>query len=342
MPGVRGAERGEPAERGERAGRGDTGLAEAKLPDFYIVGQPKTGTTALYSMLRRHPQIFMPDAKEPWFFAHELWERTPPRPEGTPKTLEEYAAWFQGARPGELIGEASPLYLWSPTAAARIAEVRPDARIVAILREPASLLRSLHMQFLETYVETEPDLAKALALEPARRAGREIPRYTYWPRTLLYSDHVRYMQQLQRYLAVFPREQLLVLTYDEFLADNEAVVREVVRFLGLDDGVPIDPLRANPTVHFRSQRAHELLHAVSVGRGPLSQALKRAIKAVVPQRARRGAVHAIRGRLLHAEPPPPDERLMAELRSRFKPEVVALADFMERDLVRLWGYDSVA
>ena len=60
------------------------------LPDFYIVGSAKSGTTALYQILRGHPQIFMPDSKEPWFFASELQEHTPPRPEGTPRTLEEY------------------------------------------------------------------------------------------------------------------------------------------------------------------------------------------------------------------------------------------------------------
>ncbi|MFI4990038.1 MAG: sulfotransferase family protein [Solirubrobacterales bacterium] len=313
-----------------------------RVPDFFIVGHAKSGTTALYSMLRRHPQIFMPDAKEPWFFAEELHERTPPRPEGTPKTLEQYVAWFAGAGAEQQVGEASPLYLWSHTAAERIAQVRPDARIVAILREPASFLRSLHMQFVQSYVEVENDFAKALALEDARRAGHEIPRYTYWPQALLYSEHVRYVEQLRRYLAVFPREQLLVLTYDDFRADNEATVRQVLRFLGLDDGVPVQSLEVNPTVRARSQRMHELLHAVSVGRGPFSTAVKSAVKTVVPQRVRRGAVGTIRGRLLYAEPPPPDEATMLQLRRRFKPEVVALGEFLDRDVVRLWGYDSIA
>ncbi len=316
--------------------------ATGRIPDFFIVGHPKSGTTALYSMLRRHPQIFMPDGKEPWFFAEELHERTPPRPEGTPQTLDQYRAWFVGAGEEQRVGEASPLYLWSHTAAAAIAEVRPDAKAIAILREPASFLRSLHLQFIQTYIETENDFAKALALEPARRAGREIPPYTYWPQALLYSEHVRYVEQLRRYEAVFPREQLLVLAYDDFKADNEATVREVLRFLEVDDSLPIEPLHVNPTVRARSQRAHELLHAVSVGRGPLSLALKSAIKTVVPQRLRRGAVGTIRERLLYAEPPPEDAATMAELRRRFKPEVVALADLLDRDVVRLWGYDSIA
>src|SRR4029077_6491967 len=120
-------------------------------PDFFIVGHAKSGTTALYEMLREHPQIFLPRSKEPWFFAEELHERTPPRPEGTPRTLEEYTAWFAGAQPGQRVGEATVLYLWCRPAAGAIAAVQPEARIVAILREPASFLRSLHLQLVEAY-----------------------------------------------------------------------------------------------------------------------------------------------------------------------------------------------
>ena len=81
---------------------------------------------------------------------------------------------------------------------------------------------------------------------------------------------------------------------------------------------------------------------MSVGRGPLSLTVKAAIKTLLPQRLRRGAVGTIRNRLLYTEPPPADELVMLELRRRFKPEVVALSDFLGRDLVRLWGYDSIA
>src|SRR6476469_4658818 len=99
-----------------------------RIPDFFIVGHGKSGTTALYEMLVRHPQIYMPAGKEPWFFASELHERTPPRPEGTPRTLAEYEALFSAARPDQRVGEASAQYLWSRTAAAAIADVQPEAR----------------------------------------------------------------------------------------------------------------------------------------------------------------------------------------------------------------------
>jgi hypothetical protein len=239
------------------------------------------------------------------------------------------------------VGEATALYLWSRTAAARIAEVCPDARIIVILREPAGLLRSLHLQFVQAHVEVESDFAKALALEPARREGRELPTHTYWPQALLYSDHVRYVEQLSRYAAVFPREQMHIAIYDDFRADNEGMVRSVLRFLGVDETVPVSAVEANPTVSPRSQRLNEAVHAVSVGNGPTSLKLKGAVKAVLPRRMRRGALEAVQRHLVFREPPQPDEAVTIELRGRFRGEVQALSEYLGRDLLERWGYGDV-
>jgi hypothetical protein len=323
------------------SGAPGSSIPPARIPDFFIVGHAKSGTTALYEMLREHPQIFLPASKEPWYFAQELHERTPPRPEGTPRTLDEYRAWFAGAEPGQQVGEASVLYLWSRTAAPAIAAVQPEAKIIAILREPASFLRSLHLQLIESYVETEHDFERALALETERRAGRSIPRHTYWPKTLLYSEHVRYAEQLRRYHEAFGRERVLVLVYEDFLADNDATVRRVQRFLGVDDTVPIVPSRANPTVQMRSPRLHSLMHAVSVGRGRGSLAVKSALKAVMPAEARRTLVRTANERLLHRAPEEVDDAFMERLRSRYKPEVVALSEYLGEDFVARWGYEHL-
>src|ERR1700754_4472180 len=90
-----------------------------RVPEFFLVGHHKSGTTALYQMLRRHPQIFMPQLKEPRFFAADLRELVPSTPQ-QPDTLEQYLALFEDARPGQLTGEASPSYLRSSTAAGAI------------------------------------------------------------------------------------------------------------------------------------------------------------------------------------------------------------------------------
>jgi Sulfotransferase family len=189
-----------------------------RLPDFFIVGHPKSGTTALWDMLKGHPQIYPSAVKEPYFLADEL--RPPaatPRSFGwTPGTLEEYLSLFAGATREQRAGEASAPYLWSRTAAARIAEVQPAARIVAILREPASFLHSLHLQLVQIYIEPEKDMRKAIALEDERRQGRSLPENRSWgPHGTLYSEYVRYVEQLRRYHERFPPEQVLVLIYDD-------------------------------------------------------------------------------------------------------------------------------
>ena len=313
-----------------------------RLPDFFIVGHAKSGTTALYEMLRGHPQIYMPDLKEPWFFASDMRPRfQPPRAGVLPQTLDEYRELFAAAQPGQRVGEASSSYLWSRTAAQRIAEVRPDAQIIALLREPASFLHSLHLQLLQSHVETQKNFARAIALEPRRRRGERIPRTSHRPQLLNYSDHVCYVEQLRRYDSAFPEDQVLVLIYDDFRADNERTVRAVLRFVGVAEDHPIEVLDANPTRLLRSQQLDDLVHSISVGRGPVSRAGKAVMKALTPQRRRRDLLRLTQRRIVHAHPPPPDERVMSELRRRFKPEVESLSDYLGRDLVALWGYDRL-
>jgi sulfotransferase family protein len=311
-----------------------------RLPDFFLVGHSKSGTTALYEMLRSHPQIFMPDLKEPVYFASELPRQA--HRYSAPATLNEYLSLFEAARADQRIGEASASYLWSRSAAGRIAEAQPAARIIAILREPASFLRSLHLQCVQSHYESEKDFRRALALEDSRREGKNIPPRSLWPQVLLYSEHVRYVEQLSRYAALFPPEQMLVLIYEDFRRENEATVRRVLRFLEVEDSLAIEPVEANPTVRMRSQRLDELVHAVSVGAGPVSRAAKVTMKTLLPRPMRRRALTATHRHILVGEPESPDAELMLDLHRRFKAEVVALSEYLGRDLITLWGYDSIA
>ena len=310
----------------------------SQVPDFFIVGHAKSGTTALYEMLRRHPQIYMPELKETRYFARELHPRSQAGKRKQPDTLAEYLALFAAAEPAQRTGEASPSYIRSDEAAARIAQLRPDARIIAILREPASFLRSLHLQLLRAHVETETDLRRAIALEETRRREKEHGGGVH--QGLLYSEHVRYVAQLQRLRAAFPSEQMLVLIYDDFRADNEGTVRRVLRFLDVDETVPIELTEANPTESLRSPRIYRLVRSLYLGKGPAARAIKLATKTLTPRRLRHQAI-ALQRRAQRGKPSPPDQALMLELRGRFKGEVLALSEYLDRDLVTLWGYDGV-
>ena len=332
----------DPARREGPAATGSTPVPE-RYPDFFVVGHHKSGTSALNEKLRRHPQVFMPALKEPRFLASDMrsrfrYEREAPHPE----TVEEYLALFAPAREDQLVGEASATYLWSRTAAAKIAEVSPDARIVAILREPASFLRSLHVTFVRGHVEFETDLRTALALEDERREGRQIPNRSHLPQLLLYSEHVRYAEQLTRYARHLPPEQMLVLVYDDFRADNRATVRRVFEFLGVDPEVDVGATETNVTSRtIRSHRAHDAIDAVTLGKGPLASSARAVVKSITPRSLRHRAFYAARRNLVTAQAPEEDPELMLELRRRFKPEVLAASEYLGRDLVALWGYDRL-
>jgi Sulfotransferase family len=229
----------------------------------------------------------------------------------------------------------------SKTAASAIAELNPDARVVVIFREPAAFLRSFHLQLIQTHNESQYDLRQALALEADRRRGKHVPRRAHRPQLLHYSDHVCYADQLARYHAALPRENVLALIYEDFKADNVATVRQIFRFLGIDDTFCVTQLKANPTVVVRSQALDEAVHRYSVGRDPFSQIVKTGIKAVVPQRTRRTLLRTVQRRVVHAAPPPPDSSALADLRRSLRPEVERFSEYLDRDLVSLWGYGDV-
>ncbi len=312
---------------------------QGRIPDFFLVGHGKSGTSALYQMLRCHSQIFMPDLKEPRFFSRELSGDSPAA--RGPRTLEEYLALFEPAGPDQRAGEATPSYLRSHRAARRIAELQPAARIIAILREPASLVRSLHLQVRQTHRGAEWDLRKAIALEDALLESGEFTPGEGQPPIPLYSERICYVEQLRRYYDEFAPEQILVLIYDDYRSDNVATVRRVLRFLDVDDTEEVQQVDANVTLGSRSERLDTTMHSISMGKGPASRALQSTAKAIMPRGVRRRVLQATRRRNVSSDSHTEDELLMEELRRRYRDEVVAVSEFLGRDLVTLWGYDRL-
>jgi hypothetical protein len=296
-------------------------------------------------MLKEHPQIFMSEVKEPRYFATDMRTRFPVRSPEAKRlhTLEGYLSLFAAAAPGQLIGDASPQYLRSRAAPSAIAEVQPHARIIAILREPASFLRSFHMQMVSSNVEDERDLRKAIGLEGLRRQGERIPPRSHHPDALQYADHVRYVEQLRRFEAQFGPENMLVIVYDDFRRDNEATVRRVLRFLEVDEQAPIQTLDTKPLKEVRSMGLHRLADAARTARNnPVAAGrLGKAVNALTPRVLRSDALRGLWRRGVYRDPTPPDEELMLELRRRFKGEVVALSEHLDRDLLALWGYEAI-
>lgn len=195
-------------------------------PDFLVIGAQKAGTTALYAYLRWHPTITGPFWKEVSFFDRHWWRGE---------------SWYRGQLPfrreGTLVGEASPSYLLHPLAPARVRTVAPDARLIALLREPVARAYS-HYQH-EVALGREPlSFEDALAAEDERLDG-EIERMLADPRVFsrewwdhTYASRGLYAEQLERWLACFPREQLLVVTTEELGERPAETYAEIVAFLG--------------------------------------------------------------------------------------------------------------
>jgi len=219
----------EPARKVLRGGYRAYGSATAglrPLPDFLILGAQKAGTTALYAYLRWHPEITGPSFKEVSFFDRHY---------------AKGERWYRAHMPvrrRSLVGEASPSYLFHPLAPERVAGMLPGARLIALLRNPVDRAFS-HYQH-EVALGREPlSFGDAVDREDERMQGElermlRDPSYfslAWWNYT--YVARGRYAEQLERWFAAFPREQLLVLFTEELSADTAATYRRVLDFLGV-------------------------------------------------------------------------------------------------------------
>lgn len=210
-------------------------------PNFFIAGAPKCGTTSLAHYLSEHPSVFVSEPKEPGYFARDLLDFDN-MPESLPAAwrydLRAYLGLFASADGRHLaVGEASTTYLYSNQALREIRNFNPDARIIAMLRNPVDLARSLHAQKLMEGEETVGDFAAAWRLQKQREAGGGFERKPRRPRLLLYGNVARLGEQVQRLLQVFPRQQVKLLLFEEFAAAPAVTYRDVLAFLGLpDDG----------------------------------------------------------------------------------------------------------
>ena len=203
-----------------------------QVPNFLVIGAARSGTTALYQALAKHPHIFMSPVKEPNYFAFGEGQLhfAGPGAEFVNNSINvfgEYKRLFDGCNGASAIGEASPLYLYSPQASKRIAETLGPVKLIAILRDPIEQAYSHYLYARAQMIEPLATFEEALDAERQRLALN-------WQPLFQYSRFPRYGEQLGRFLENFARENLLVHLYDDFVADPEAVYRSIFEFLGVD------------------------------------------------------------------------------------------------------------
>jgi hypothetical protein len=302
------------------------------MPNFFIIGGQKAGTTSLYHYLNQHPHIYMSPVKEPFFFNNELdskGEVVQQRFAGPARrrplrcsNIEEYHALFRGVGDETAIGEASTLYLYAPGTAERIKRYVPEARIIALLRNPADRAYSSFLHAVRIGAEPLTDFAQALREEA--ESVRNNWRYVFHYRNMGF-----YSSQLERYYEVFGRERVEVWLYEDLRDDSSSVAQSVFRFLEVDDSfVPNTSSKHNPAGVPKSRFSRTMVRAMDRTASLFLENFTSNSRIYPPaSRLRR----RIQSRIL-AKPPPLDSEVRIELIEGYKNDILKLEALIGRDL----------
>jgi hypothetical protein len=228
------------------------------LPDFLVIGAPKSGTTALHAALAQHPGLYMSPIKEPKHFLSD----GPPPTRGGPGDAQtyrehvwrraDYEALFDAAPAGTLRGESTPLYMYDPEAMSRIQAAIPGAKLIAIIRDPVERAHSNWTHLWSAGLEPIGDFVAACAEEPRRiEAG--------WASFWHYTGLSRYGRQLEHVFSLFPREQVLVIRYRQLVDEPAKTLDQIFTFLGVEPGLVTEVPRENVTSHPEATLTHRVV-----------------------------------------------------------------------------------
>lgn len=280
------------------------------LPDFFVIGACRAGTSALFAVLYRHPQVFMPYVKEPHFFLssderiatldremrHDLsrWKFTEPVPDRF-----EYMQLFSGAQTYQVAGESSTGYLASPTAAQRIHASLPDAKIIAILREPVERAHAHYWFKVLWDFDRSPTFEELLATEAA--SGRRRPLDCF--------NHGLYHSHLSHYYELFAEHQLRVYLYEDWRDSPQATLIDLCGFLEIDAELLLPVQTKNVTYAPRNRWLRR-------------QVLSHPLPGLTQLEERYNLVR----------PPPIREQTRQQLLDRYRPDIEQLQALIGRDL----------
>lgn len=307
-----------------------------KKPNLFIVGAPKCGTSALHYLLGQHPDIFMPIYKEPHFFSKDFHKESDAF-HGFVKhypfrTEHDYLSVFKGAKNEKIVGDASTHALFSKVAAEEIYKFNPKSKIIIMIREPSEYLYSLHSQLYKHLDEDIKDFEAALSKEEDRRRGKNIPKTVEFPSKLFYSDWVKFSDGINRYYNQFGKDNVMVIVFEEFRADNLKICREVFKFLGVDDSF----IPEVKVVHANKELKHRGFMKF------IKNPIVFKVMKIIPRK-----LYSAIGRKMHdllykqTKRDPMREEFRIELKKKYKEEVEKLSNLLDKDLVSFWGYDGI-
>lgn len=301
-----------------------------KRPVFFLIGAPKCGTSALAHYLSEHPQVCFSYPKEPYFWADDF---PGIQQHFGIRSLDHYLQLFSGIdNQKSLGGEGSTLYLASRIAVPQILKFQPDARFIVMLRNPADIVVSAHLQELSHLNEVEPSFIKAWHLQETRKQGHQIPASCYEPELLQYRSMARLGFQVDRLFKTVPRDRVHVIFFEDFQSSLPEVYSRVLTFLGLRH----DGRTSFPRINDAKIPRYRWMTILLSGRTgtAVSRFLKRHLPGAVVSVADRGKKFLANKRVLRVPLPP---EFAAQLRRELEDDIRLLADQTGRDLAHWYA-----
>ena len=306
-----------------------------KRPEFFIVGHPKSGTTALARYLNQHPEIFISKLKEPQFFSKDFHRESDDFKKNRKnfhykiRTEEAYLALFEDCEK-KISGEASTTYIYSKVAAKEIFDFNPKAKIIMIFREPVDYLYSWHAHSMITAGEHIKSFEQALAAEPERRNGKLLKPMVKLPSLFYYTDRIKYLDQIKRYLKYFSSDQLKIIVYDDFRNDNQKVLNELYQFLNVSQDFKVELKKYNRAKKLKYSGLYFLVRnprLIGFFTTIFSQKQLRWLK-----------IRFIKFFFDVQKREPLDPSFRDSLKMKYKSEVEKLGSYIDRDLIKEWNY----
>ncbi|NOY52921.1 MAG: sulfotransferase domain-containing protein [Deltaproteobacteria bacterium] len=293
------------------------------LPNFLIIGAQKSGTTSLYHYLRQHPEIYMSPEKEPRFFAFE-GDKSGRYPYTSLKTYEKL---FDNVQSEKAVGEGSTYYLFSRKAPSRIKHYIPDIKMIAVLRNPIERAYSQYLFLIREGREQRTDFRQVIQDEKYLMDTA--------PTKSIYLARGLYGEQIQRYLALFSKEQLRIYLYDHFKTQPLSILQDIFSYLSVDtEFVPDISLNYNVSVIPRNKTIHLLLGFIS-GRDRIKSFIVRYMPQVFYVRIIKPGVNFLLGTLRSRKPyrpPPMPNDLRCRLADFYAPDIALLEKILDIDL----------
>jgi len=289
------------------------GFSHMPVPTFLIIGAMKAGTTSLYHAFGQHPRVFMTPTKEPHFFSYE---GRPTSRDHIVTDWDAYRALFTGSESFSARGEASPSYLPAPHAAPTILKYVPDCKLIAVLRDPVERAYSQYLHNFKSGYEQHDDFLTAFD-------ANQIEYDTRGEGWRSYQNQGMYGAHLTRYFALFPRDQIKVVFYDDYVRDAAGVMRDLFAFIGVDDDVQTH----NDWYYKSGKPKSRLIHALVSGRIP---AIRQLARALIPKQARSRVKSALHNANVTQSKITADQR--AVLLPVYHDDTLRLSEMLGRDL----------